>query len=498
MDAVNLIPLPVLLPLIGAGIAMCFPRSPRVQRIVSATSLTLVLVVAALLVWQSTEGPQALWVGAWPEGLGIVLVADRLSSLMVLVSSIVTITVLVFATRQDQDAGTSQAPVSIFHPTYLVLSAGVANAFLSGDLFNLFVGFEMLLFASYVLLTLGAPRERVRAGSTYIVVSIVSSTLFLIAIAVVYAAVGTVNFAQMSERLPELGEGIQLTIQLLLLTVFAIKAAIFPLSSWLPDSYPTAPASVTAVFAGLLTKVGVYAIIRLQTLLFPDSPLTDLLLWAALATMIVGILGALAQNEIKRLLSFTLVSHIGYMVLGIGLASEAGLAGSIFYVAHHILIQTALFLVVGLIERAGGSTSMSKIGGLAAVPVLAVLFFVPAINLAGLPPFSGFLGKVALFQAGIAEGTPLAYALVFGGIATSLLTLLAIIRVWHRAFWEPEREEHPEHRRLPASWLVTAGALVAITCAISVVAGPLSTFATDAAHDLRDQTYVTAVEEAMP
>ncbi|GAA2172188.1 Na+/H+ antiporter subunit D [Agrococcus versicolor] len=498
MDAANLVPLPVLLPLIGAGVALCFPRSPRVQRIVSATSLSAVLVVAAFLVAFSTTGPQVLWVGAWPEGLGIVLVADRLSALMVLVSSIVTITVLVFATRQDQDAGTTEAPVSIFHPTYLVLSAGVANAFLAGDLFNLFVGFEILLFASYVLLTLGAPRERVRAGSTYIVVSIVSSTLFLLAIAIVYAAVGTVNFAQMSERLGELGEGLQLTIQLLLLTVFAVKAAIFPLSSWLPDSYPTAPASVTAVFAGLLTKVGVYAIIRLQTLFFPDSPLTDLLLWAALATMVVGILGALAQNEIKRLLSFTLVSHIGYMVLGIGLATEAGMAGAIFYVAHHILIQTALFLVVGLIERAGGSTSMSKIGGLASIPVLAVLFFVPAINLAGLPPFSGFLGKVALIQAGIDVGTPLAYALVFGGIAVSLLTLLAIIRVWHRAFWEPAREQDAKHRRLPASWLVTAGALVAVTCAITVVAGPLSSFATDAAHDLRDGAYVEAVEEAIP
>lgn len=498
MDAVNLIPLPVLLPLIGAGIALCFPRSHRTQRIVSAVSLLGVLVVSAALVAASTNGPSVLWVGAWPEGLGIVLVADRLSSLMVLVSSIVTITVLVFATRQDQDAGTSEAPVSIFHPTYLVLAAGVSNAFLAGDLFNLFVGFEILLFASYVLLTLGAPRERVRAGSTYIVVSIVSSTLFLLAIAIVYAATGTVNFAQLAPRLAELDGGVQLVIQLLLLTVFGIKAAIFPLSSWLPDSYPTAPASVTAVFAGLLTKVGVYAIIRLQTVLFPDSPLTDLLLWAALATMLVGILGALAQNEIKRLLSFTLVSHIGYMVLGVGLATEAGLAGAIFYVVHHILVQTALFLIVGLIERVGGSTALNRIGGLAGVPVLAVLFFIPAINLAGLPPFSGFLGKIALIQAGVEVATPLAYTLIFGGVAVSLLTLLAVIRVWHRAFWEPEHDEHADHRSLPVSWLLTAGALVIVTCAITVAAGPLSSFATDAAHDLRDARYVAAVEEAIP
>ena len=175
-------------------------------------------------------------------------------------------------------------------------------------------------------------------------------------------------------------------LQVLLLLAFAIKAAIFPLSAWLPDSYPTAPAPVTAVFAGLLTKVGVYAIIRTQTLLFPDGRLDDVLMWLALATMVVGILGAVAQDDIKRLLSFTLVSHIGYMVFGIALSSEAGWSASIYYVAHHITVQTALFLVVGLVERVGGSTSLTRLGGLAQVaPVLAILFFVPAMNLARHP-----------------------------------------------------------------------------------------------------------------
>lgn len=498
MDPANLLPLPVLLPLLGAGLALAFARQPRAQRLISAVSLSLVVVVSIALVVLSDEGPLVLWVGAWPESLGIVLVADRLAALMVLVTSIVTITVLVFATRQDQDAGTREAPVSIFHPTYLVLAAGVANAFLAGDLFNLFVGFEILLFSSYVLLTLGAPRERVRAGSTYIVVSILSSTLFLLAIAIVYAACGTVNFAQLAERFEVLDGGMQLTIQLLLLTVFAIKAAIFPLSAWLPDSYPTAPASVTAVFAGLLTKVGVYAIIRLQTVLFDDSPLTDLLLWAALATMLVGILGALAQNEIRRLLSFTLVSHIGYMVLGIGLATEAGIAGAVFYVVHHILIQTALFLVVALIERAAGSTSLSRIGGLAGIPILAVLFFLPALNLAGIPPFSGFLGKVALIQAAIDTGTPLAYVLIAGGVATSLLTLMAIVRIWHRAFWEPARDEAPKPQRISTSWLVTSGALVVLTCAITVGAGALADYSASAATDLLGTRYEDAVTEAVP
>jgi multicomponent Na+:H+ antiporter subunit D len=314
----------------------------------------------------------------------------------------------------------------------------VSNAFLAGDLFNLYVGFEILLVASYVLLTLGGSATRVRAGITYVVVSLTSSLIFLAAIGLVYASTGTLTMAQLATRLGDLPEGTQLLLQSMLLIAFSIKAAVFPLSAWLPDSYPTAPAPVTAVFAGLLTKVGVYAIIRTQTLLFPGGALDDLLMWAALATMVMGILGAVAQTDIRRLLSFTLVSHIGYMVFGIALGTAAGLAGAIFYVAHHIAIQTTLFLVAGLVERQGGSTAVDRLGGLAQrAPLLAVLFFVPAMNLAGIPPFSGFIGKLGLLEAGVADGSPLALTLVGGGVVTSLLTLLAVTRVWTRAFWRP-------------------------------------------------------------
>jgi multicomponent Na+:H+ antiporter subunit D len=294
-----------------------------------------------------------------------------------------------------------------------------------------------------VLLTLGGTAPRIRGGITYVVVSLTSSLVFLAAIGLVYAATGTVNMAQLAVRLGELPEGTQVLLQSMLLVAFGIKAAVFPLSAWLPDSYPTAPAPVTAVFAGLLTKVGVYAIIRTQTLLFPGGALDDLLLWAALATMLVGILGAVAQRDLRRMLSFTLVSHIGYMVFGIALATTAGLAGAVFYVAHHIAIQTALFLVAGLVERSGGTTSVDRLGGLARrSPLLAVLFFVPAMNLAGIPPLSGFIGKVGLLQAGVAEGTTAAYVLVAGGVVTSLLTLLAVARVWTRAFWRSP-SQHP-------------------------------------------------------
>ncbi len=438
-----LAPLPVLLPLLGAAGTLLVGRHPAVQRALSVLVLVAVLAVSVVLLLRADElGATAVSVGGWPVPLGIVLVVDRLSALMLVVASAVALGVLVFAVGQGSADGSEKTPLSVFHPTFLVLVAGVSNAFLAGDLFNLYVGFEILLMASYVLLTLGGTAPRIRGGITYVVVSLMSSLVFLAAIGLVYAATGTVNLAQLAVRLGDLPAGTQVLLQSMLLVAFCIKAAVFPLSAWLPDSYPTAPAPVTAVFAGLLTKVGVYAIIRTQTLLFPGGALDTVLMGAALATMLIGILGAIAQTDIRRILSFTLVSHIGYMVFGIGLATTAGVAGAVFYVAHHIAIQTALFLVAGLIERQGGSTAVDRLGGLAkASPLLAVLFFVPAMNLAGIPPFSGFIGKLGLLRAGVAEGSPLALALVAGGVVTSLLTLVAVARVYTRAFWRPRTQE---------------------------------------------------------
>ncbi len=541
LSVADIVPMPVLLPLLGAALTMAFRRSPRLQRAVSIAVLSTTVVVAAVLVQQTNaHGPQVLWLGAWQEPLGISLVADRLSSLMLLVSAVVTLLVLLFAIGQGQADGEdeTETPLTIFHPTYLVLSAGVANAFLAGDLFNLFVGFEILLFASYVLLTLGGAAPRIHAGTTYVVVSLLSSALFLVGIAAVYAATGTVNLAQLSIRIGDLTPSVALVLQLCLLTAFAIKAAVFPMAAWLPDSYPTAPAPVTAVFAGLLTKVGVYAIIRVQTLLFPESPLTGLLMWAALLTMVIGILGAVSQSGLKRILSFTLVSHIGYMIFGIALATQDGTAGAIFYVAHHITIQTALFLIAGLVERVAGTTSLDRLGGLAvASPVLAVLFFVSAMNLSGIPPLSGFLAKIGLLHAGIEVGTPLAWVLVVGGIATSLLTLYALSKVWSQAFWRslPEAQaaaeaaaaheaaeaagagggypDTPElqgaagqgavavalevdtsQRALPRTMIGATAAMTAVGLAITLFAGPLYSYTHAAAADLIARTpYVNAV-----
>ncbi|MDY7087952.1 MAG: Na+/H+ antiporter subunit D [Actinomycetota bacterium] len=490
-----LVPLPVVMPLLGAALTLMMARRPRAQRTVSLTVLTATLLVScALLYFSTTDGSLVVAVGGWEAPLGIVLIADQLAALMLVVSSAVTLCVLVYSIGQGMADGHEETPLSVYHPTYLVLTAGVTNAFLAGDLFNLYVGFEILLVASYVLLTIGGTENRIRAGSTYVVVSLLSSVIFLTAIGLIYAATGTLNLAQLVERLDELPDGLRLILQGMLLLAFGIKAAVFPLSSWLPDSYPTAPAPVTAVFAGLLTKVGVYAIIRTETLLFPGGRAAVVLLVTGLLTMVIGILGAVAQSDIKRLLSFTLISHIGYLLFGVGLTTQLGLSSAIFYVVHHITIQTTLFLAAGLIEQRGGSTALDKLGGLAKLsPVLAVLFLVPALNLAGIPPFSGFIGKLGLVQAGVADGGVLAWMLVGGGILTSLLTLYAVARVWNLAFWRTPPRPMPSGR-LPALMVAPTLALVTLGVGLTFAAGPLFDVGDQAASTLMQRSgYVEAV-----
>ena len=501
-----LIPLVVLVPLVGAAVALIAARRPLLQIAVTIVALTAVLAISiVLIVIVDQNGGHAVEVGGWPAPYGIVLVVDRLAALMLLVSSIVLLAVLIFSVGQGMADGDDETPVSIYNPTYLILAAGVFNAFIAGDLFNLYVGFEILLVASYVLLTLGGTEERIRAGVTYIVVSLLSSLLFLAAIAMIYGALGTVNIAQISVRLQEIPPDVQLILHIMLLVAFGIKAAVFPLSFWLPDSYPTAPAPVTAVFAGLLTKVGVYAILRTETVMFPTDQLSTALMIVAALTMIIGILGAVAQADIKRLLSFTLVSHIGYMIFGIALNTVVGMTATIFYVAHHIVVQTTLFLGSGLIERQGGSTSINRLGGLLKTsPVVAVLFFIPAINLGGIPPFSGFIGKVALFISGAQQGTPLIYAVITAGALTSLLTLYALARVWNMAFWRSKDEvkdyrsslleqltERPggaatvqRTRATPFLMRGATAAMVAVTVSLTVFAGPLYAFADRAGESL--------------
>ncbi len=343
------------MPLLGAAVCVIAARARWAQRIVVLAALTANLVVSiVLLVRVQDDGIGVTQAGGWPAPLGISLVVDDLAAIMLVVSSIMLLTVFVYAVGEGQE----ESRYAAFGSVYLVLAAGVSASFITGDLFNLFVAFEMMLVASYVLLTLGGRPGQVRAGMTYVVISLIASTFFVVALALIYAATGTVNMAELAVRMPELSHGVRVGFSLLLIVVFGIKAGLFPLFFWLPDSYPTAPTAITAVFAGLLTKVGVYAIIRSQTLLFPaDAQQGTLLLVVAGLTMVVGVLGAIAQDDLRRMLSFHIVSHIGYMIFGLALFTLAGIAGAVFYIVHHIVVKSSLFLVAGLAEFRAGMTA---------------------------------------------------------------------------------------------------------------------------------------------
>ncbi len=524
MTLAALVPLPVVLPLLGAGINLLAGMRVRLQNLVTVITLVLVLCISGVLLWAAdAQGIQVVAVGGWELPFGIALVVDRLSALMLVVSMLVTLSVFIYAVGQEMTDDSQQSPVSVFNPAYLILCAGVAGSFIAGDLFNLYVGFEMLLVASFVLITIGVTPERVRVGATYIVVSLLSSLIFLGSIGLIYAATGTVNMADLAVKLSMLPEDVQLFLHIALLLGFGIKAAVFPLSFWLPDSYPTAPAPVTAVFAGLLTKVGIYAIIRTETLLFFGQSLRTPLLIVAGLTLIVGILGAVAQTDLKRMLSFTLVSHIGYLLFGVALGTELGLAAALYYTVHHIVVQTTLFLAVGLIEQRTGTTKISALGGLMTLsPALSWIFLIPALNLGGIPPLSGFIGKVALFFAGVLDADWLTITLVAIGALTSLLTLYVIGRTWNQVFWRspveaperlPETErlikqikavkgaraigaEEPARQKLPGAMARPAVLMLAVSIALTVFAGPLWRTAENAAVNLIDpRIYVSAVFE---
>ena len=488
-----LLTLPVLGPLVAAALCLVFRRL-NVQRAISFASLTVAAGCAVAVfvnVWGDGEVRVAR-MGGWPGSFAITFVADRLSAVMLLVALAAVTLVLIYAIGQRAPDERS----SFYHPVYMVMSAGIAQALLAGDLFNLFVAFEILLMASYVLLTLEGTNEQIRAGTTYVVLNILESLVLLVAIGLVFAATGTVNMA-------ELPDGVRTSLHLFLLIAFGIKAAVFPLFFWLPDSYPTAPSSVSAVFAGLLTKVGVYCMIRTQTLLFPGEA-SDLIVVVGILTMVIGIIGAVSHQNMKRILSFHIISQIGYMVFGLGIGGEAAIAATVFFLVHQIPVKTSLFLVEGIVSRDQGSSSLKEVSGLARrSPWLAVLFLLPALSLAGLPPFPGFLAKFSLVRAGLdAEH----YVGVAIAITVSLFTLVSMVKIWVAAFWgeaKPSSVGQPDavatvgllrHHRLMAT--STAVMVVGIVM-LAVVAGPFFQFVTDAALQLLDPaSYVSAVRSS--
>jgi multicomponent Na+:H+ antiporter subunit D len=473
-------------PMLAAGLTLVLGRRLIPQRIVTVTTVVGVFAGSvALLRAADTSGPVVAQAGAWNAPIGITLIVDRFSAIVLSVSTLMLVAVLAYAVAQlGKDAVDWW-----FHTKYLVLTSGVVLSLTTGDLFNLFVGFEVMLVVSYVLLTVRSGKGEIRATMSYVVINLIASALFLVLIGVTYGIFGTVNMADIASRMHELETGTRTALSALMLVVFGIKAALFPLFMWLPDSYPTAPTPVTAIFAGLLTKVGVFVIIRTQTLFFDSGAPSTLLLFVAGATMAIGVLGAIAQNDVKRILSFHIVSQIGYMMMGLGFLTVAGVAAAIVYISHHIIVKTGLFLVGGLVEKEFGTGALDRTGGLLhSRPVVALLFLPLALSLAGFPPFSGFVAKLALVQEGAALGR---WAIVGVSLAVSLLTFYSMTKIWGAAFWGDEREPVA---RAGGGMLAAVGLVVVASVGVALAAGPLVDLSLRAATELLDPAvYIDAV-----
>jgi multicomponent Na+:H+ antiporter subunit D len=482
---------PVVLPLLAAAVLFLLRERLEAQRVVSTVSTAIGLTLAGLLLLRvSGAGIQVAQLGGWPAPFGISFVADHLSAIMVLINGIMGCAVAVYALR-DIDAARERLG---YHAVFQVLLGGINGAFLTGDLFNLYVWFEVLLISSFVLLTLGNGREQLVGGVKYVAVNLVSSLLFLAATGLVYGATGTLNLADLALKVPQAQPGLIVAISMLFLVAFGIKAAVFPLFFWLPASYHTPPVAVSAIFAGMLTKVGVYALIRMFTLVFIGDVGTThtILLWIATLTMITGVLGAAAQNEFRKVLSFHIISQVGYMVLGLALYTPLGLAGAVFYLVHHIIVKGNLFLVSGLARYTGGSFELDRLGGLYRYrPLLSVLFLIPAFSLAGFPPLSGFWAKLVVIQAGLAVE---AFLVVGVALVVGLLTIYSMTKIWQGAFWSPAPEGTVLAGPLPRLMLAPVVALALLTLVIGFWSGPFIALAEAAARELLDPAgYVAAV-----
>lgn len=501
--------LPILIPFLTAAVALLGWKSPRLQRWLGVAG-TFALLASGIGLFNEVQqkGIISAQMGNWPAPYGITLVADHFAAVLVLLVGIVGVSVAVYSVvaidRPRQSFG--------YYPLLNVLLMGVSSAFLTGDLFNLYVWFEVLLIASFVLLSLGSERRQLEGAIKYVTLNLISSFLFLIGVGILYGAVGTLNMADISQKLRALGDpDMAMMLAMLFLIAFGIKAALFPLYFWLPASYHTPPAAVSAMFGALLTKVGIYSMIRMFTLLFGrDFPLTDtLIITAALLTMLTGVLGAVAVRDLRRMLSFQVICGVGYMVLGLGIGTPLALAASIFYMIHSALVTAALFLVAGLVQTDVAETSDGAERSSLSRPWLAAAFAIPAASLAGIPPFSGFFPKLMLIQAGFeAERT----TAVVIAIVTALLIVYSIAKVWSRFFWEEpadpasdfQRQRDTETTSRPTRFRLAClfapiGALTVLTILIGIFAGPVHSVASLAAEELSDPArYITVVLGGTP
>jgi multicomponent Na+:H+ antiporter subunit D len=494
-----LLALPILVPLATAAASLIGWRSRRFQRLLGAAGAALHLgAAAALLAAVERRGIQASQVSGWPAPFGITLVADLFAAVMVAIGAFIGLMIVLYSLASMDPERESYG----YYPLLHFLLMGISGAFLTGDIFNLYVWFEVMLIASFVLMVLGGERPQIEGSIKYVTLSLMASSIFLAAVGLLYGIAGSLNMADLAGRLEEISPpGLATVLAMLFLVAFGIKAAIFPLFFWLPASYHTPPPAVSALLAGLLTKVGVYAMFRVFTLLFlQDVGYTHrLILVIAGLTMVTGVLGAVVQNDFRRILSFHIISQIGYMIMGLGLFSPLALAGSVFYIVHHIIVKTNLFLISGAAYRLRGTFSLEDLGGLYRDrPVLAVLFLIPALSLAGMPPFSGFFAKLALVRAGLALES---YVIVAVALAVSLLTLFSMVKIWNEAFWKPAGVKAPaaarsaESRRAETILLFLPVVVMAgITVSFGILAEPIFGLAQRVAGELLDPgEYVRAV-----
>ena len=428
----NWVVLPIVMPVISGMIMVIFKNNIWLHRFLSLLTLGLIGIVSVLLLEQiETGGIQTLYLGGWQAPFGITLVADMFAVLLVLVGAVVTFCCLCYAfssIEKDRER-------HYFYSLCLFLIAGVNGSFLTGDIFNLFVCFEVMLVASYVLISIGGTRIQLRESFKYILINMLSSTLFLVAIAYLYSLMGTLNLAHLSVRVADVGQGgVIAAVALLFLIVFSIKAGLF-LFFWLPGSYGAAPTAIAAIFASLLTKVGIYAIIRLFSLVFYHEPAFTHLFIGVLAgvTMVLGAMGAVAYWDIKRIITYNVVVGIGFILAGFASFTLVGMRGSMYYLLHDMIIKALIILLGGTIIHLTGTGRLRNMSGLIHLhPRLGWMFFIAALSLAGVPPLSGFPGKVF-----ITAGTFEAGYFWLGGIGlfTSLLVLYSIMKIFMSVFW---------------------------------------------------------------
>lgn len=494
---------PMVIPMISAMVCLLIGDRLRLaKRVVGLVGVIGVLAVSVHMMSVASTGEITVYTfGSWPADYGIVFVLDRLSATMVLLTNVLALFAYLYAITGPD----SQAPS--FHFLFLMQIAGVNGAFLTGDMFNLFVMFEILLLTAYVLVVYGGGPARTRTAMQYVFINLVGSSLFLVAVGVIYGITGTLNMAAIAQKMAVVGPQNAMLIRAssyLLLIVFAIKAGLFPLYFWLPHSYAAVTAPIAALFA-IMTKVGVYALIRSTTMIYgPDQGLVSelarpYLLPAALITLAVAVLGAMAATKLRTLTAYLLLASVGTMLAGVGLFTQAALAGALYYMVHSTFTVAALFLVADLILIQRGPDVMDAFepGPKLRQPlIVGMLFFVVAIAVAGLPPLSGFIGKAQILSAAV--GTAPMAAVWATVLLTSFFTIVALSRAGTIMFWKTG--ENIEERSSEAGWkLLPVVGLVLCIVGLTIFAGPMTDHANITASQLmQPHNYIQAVTGDMP